>query len=79
MNKEEFKNKLTTELIITKQKEQLDVLTDTLMEQLMRFRDLDINNKDTSDMEIKRGNAVSNIGKTIIQSIAMKQLIEKNK
>lgn len=57
----------------------LDKVNNVLLEQLDRLKSLDLKDKEQSMLEIARSNATASIGKTILQSIGMQMVAEKEK
>lgn len=71
--------------IPTKEERQCDrekMLNDTnkiLFEQLNKFKDLKLSDKEKALMEIAKNNSLTGIAKTLVQSISMEMMIEKSK
>lgn len=62
-----------------KNKNVLEQVNDVLLEQLMRLKKLDMDDKENSKLEIARSNAISSTSKTILQTIGIQMMAEKQK
>lgn len=72
------------EILVFKDKEDknknvLEQVNDVLLEQLVRLKKLDMDDKETSKLEIARSNAISSTSKTILQTIGIQMMAEKQK
>lgn len=57
----------------------LEKTNQILFEQLNKIKDIDIENKEKAELEISKNNSVAGTGKTLIQSIGMQMMVEKQK
>ena len=79
MDREDFKERMEVELKKVNRINPLDEINIILMEQLQRLRKLDITDQEVSKIEIARGNAISNTSKTILQTIGVQMLTDKQR
>ena len=57
----------------------LEKTNEILFEQLNKIKDIDTEDKEKAELEISKNNSVAGTGKTLIQSIGMQMMIEKQK
>lgn len=62
-----------------KNKNVLEQVNGVLLEQLFRLKKLDMDDKENSKLEIARSNAISSTSKTILQTIGIQMMAEKQK
>lgn len=65
-----------------RQQEREKILNDTnriLFDQLNKFKDLKLSDKEKALMEIAKNNSLTGIAKTLVQSISIEMMIEKSK
>lgn len=72
------------EILVFKEKEDknknvLEQVNTILLEQLGRLKELDMRDKENSKLEIARSNAISSTSKTILQTIGIQMMAEKQK
>ena len=57
----------------------LDETNEILFEQLKKFKDLDLSDKEQAGIEIAKNNSLAGTAKTIVQSVSIKMIVEKSK
>lgn len=57
----------------------LEKTNQILFEQLNKIKDIDTDDKEKAELEISKNNSVAGTGKTLIQSIGMQMMVEKQK
>lgn len=62
-----------------KRERMLDDTNKILFDQLNKFKDLKLSNKEKALMEIAKNNSITGIAKTLVQSISIEMMIEKSK
>lgn len=57
----------------------LEETNEILFEQLKKFKDLDLSDKEKASIEIAKNNSLAGTAKTLVQSVSIKTLLEKQK
>lgn len=57
----------------------LEETNEILFEQLKKFKDLDLSDKEKAGIEIAKNNSLAGTAKTLVQSVSIKTLLEKQK
>ena len=57
----------------------LEETNEILFEQLKKFKDIDLTDREQASMEIAKNNSLAGTAKTLVQSVSIKTLVEKQK
>lgn len=56
----------------------LEQANEMLFEEMKRLKELDVSKKEEAEVEIQRGNSLSNTSKTFLQTVGIQMTIQKN-